>query len=49
MLNATRQAGATLGVAAMGAVGTAGTGSGYALLLPALMCAAAGAWFATAR
>jgi DHA2 family methylenomycin A resistance protein-like MFS transporter len=42
LLNAVRQTGATLGVAAMGAVST-----GYALFLAAAVCAAAGAWFAT--
>jgi DHA2 family methylenomycin A resistance protein-like MFS transporter len=50
LLNATRQSGATLGVAAMGAsVGLgagAGAGSTYAFLLAALVCAASGAWFA---
>lgn len=49
-LNATRQAGATLGVAAMGALAGTGTatGSAYALLLSAGICAAAGTWFARA-
>jgi DHA2 family methylenomycin A resistance protein-like MFS transporter len=46
LLNAVRQAGATLGVATMGALVGLGTGSTYALLLAALVCAAAGAWFA---
>jgi MFS transporter, DHA2 family, methylenomycin A resistance protein len=49
LLNAVRQAGATLGVASMGALaGAAGTaaGSACALILAALVCAAAGAWFA---
>jgi MFS transporter, DHA2 family, methylenomycin A resistance protein len=48
LLNAVRQAGATLGVATMGAVLSVGTTAGpaYALLLSALVCAAAGAWFA---
>ena len=47
LLNAVRQAGATLGVASMGALASAGTaaGSAYALILSALVCAAAGAWF----
>lgn len=50
LLNAVRQAGATLGVAAMGAFASAGTttGSAYALLASALVCAAGGAWFASA-
>jgi DHA2 family methylenomycin A resistance protein-like MFS transporter len=48
LLNAVRQAGATLGVVTMGALAGAGTatGSAYALILSALVCAAAGAWFA---
>jgi DHA2 family methylenomycin A resistance protein-like MFS transporter len=48
LLNATRQAGATLGVAAMGALAGTGTatGPGYALLLSAGICVAAGTWFA---
>ncbi|MFD0735606.1 MFS transporter [Planotetraspora mira] len=53
LLNATRQTGATLGVAAMGASVSlgAGAGSAYAFLLAALVCAASAAWFArgTAR
>lgn len=51
LLNATRQVGATLGVAIMGAplgAGAAAAGSAYALLLSALVCAAAGSWFAHA-
>ena len=50
LLNATRQAGATIGVAAMGAVTALGgvLGPAYALLLSALVCAATGVWFATA-
>jgi MFS transporter, DHA2 family, methylenomycin A resistance protein len=50
LLNAVRQAGATLGVAAMGALTGIGieAGSAYALLLSALVCAGAGAWFALA-
>jgi DHA2 family methylenomycin A resistance protein-like MFS transporter len=50
LLNATRQGGATLGVAAMGALASTGTstGSAYALLLSAVVCAGAGAWFARA-
>jgi len=50
LLNATRQGGATLGIAAMGALAGAGTttGSAYALLLSAVVCAGAGAWFARA-
>jgi DHA2 family methylenomycin A resistance protein-like MFS transporter len=50
LLNAVRQVGATLGVVTMGAfvgMGTV-TGSAYALLLPALVCVAAGFWFALA-
>lgn len=48
LLNAVRQAGATLGVAAMGALNSAGTAAGpaCALLLSALVCAGACAWFA---
>ncbi|MEV8638122.1 MFS transporter [Streptosporangium sp. NPDC051023] len=48
LLNAVRQTGATLGVAAMGALAGLGTviGSAYALLLSASVCAAAGVWFA---
>lgn len=51
LLNAVRQGGATVGVAIMGAVASSGSvagtiGSGYALLIPALVCAAAGVWFA---
>lgn len=44
LLNAARQTGATLGVAAMGAVTAAGSSAGpaYALLLSAAVCAAAG-------
>lgn len=48
LLNSVRQVGATLGVATMGAfvgMGTV-TGSACALLLSALVCAVAGAWFA---
>lgn len=50
LLNAVRQTGATLGVAAMGALAGLGTaaGSAYALLLSALVSVAAGAWFALA-
>ncbi|WP_225993132.1 MFS transporter [Actinomadura rudentiformis] len=50
LLNAVRQAGATLGVATMGAVVGLGTvtGPATALLLAALVCAAAGSWFALA-
>lgn len=50
LLNTVRQTGATLGIAAMGALARPGsvTGPAYALLLPALVCAAAGAWFALA-
>jgi DHA2 family methylenomycin A resistance protein-like MFS transporter len=50
LLNAVRQVGATLGVVTMGAfvgMGTV-TGSAYALLLSALVCVVAGAWFALA-
>ncbi|GAA4557836.1 MFS transporter [Planotetraspora kaengkrachanensis] len=46
LLNATRQSGATLGVAAMGATISLGTGSTYAFLLAAVVCAASAAWFA---
>jgi MFS transporter, DHA2 family, methylenomycin A resistance protein len=44
--NAVRQAGATMGVATMGAFVGAGTatGSTYALSLSAAVCAAAGSW-----
>ena len=53
LLNAVRQTGATLGVAAIGALTALGTvtGSAYALLPPALVCATVGTWFAlgTAR
>lgn len=45
-LNAVRQTGATLGVAAMGAV--LGHGTEYALFLSAGVCLVAGAWFALA-
>ncbi|MFB9837803.1 MFS transporter, partial [Actinoallomurus acaciae] len=45
-LNAVRQTGATLGVAAMGAV--LGHGTEYALLLSAGVCLVAGTWFALA-
>jgi DHA2 family methylenomycin A resistance protein-like MFS transporter len=51
MLNAVRQTGATLGVAAMGGLvglGAHGTGPAYAVLLAALVCLAAGAWFGLA-
>lgn len=50
VLNAVRQAGATLGVAAMGAFAGGGpvTGSTYALVLAAVVCAATGTWFALA-
>jgi DHA2 family methylenomycin A resistance protein-like MFS transporter len=50
LLNAVRQVGATLGVVTMGAFAGMGTvtGSAYALLLSALVCVAAGAWFALA-
>ncbi|GLZ03332.1 MFS transporter [Actinomadura sp. NBRC 104412] len=50
LLNAVRQAGATLGVASMGAVVSLGavTGPATALLLAALVCTAAGTWFALA-
>ncbi|MET9069976.1 MFS transporter [Streptosporangium sandarakinum] len=48
VLNAARQTGATLGVAAMGALTGLGAPAGpaAALLLPAVLCAAAGVWFA---
>ncbi|WP_433541524.1 hypothetical protein ACQP10_14480 [Streptosporangium sandarakinum] len=48
VLNAARQTGATLGVAAMGALTGLGAPAGpaAALLLPAVLCAAAGGWFA---
>ncbi|MFG1694476.1 MFS transporter [Nonomuraea sp. NPDC049309] len=48
LLNAVRQAGATLGVAAMGGVvGLGGTsGPATAMALAAAVCAAAGVWFA---
>jgi DHA2 family methylenomycin A resistance protein-like MFS transporter len=48
VLNAARQAGATLGVAVMGGFVGADTVSGsvYALSLAALVCLAAGGWFA---
>jgi DHA2 family methylenomycin A resistance protein-like MFS transporter len=51
LLNAVRQAGATLGVAAMGALNGTGTATGpaYALLLSAVVCAGAGTWFALAQ
>jgi MFS transporter, DHA2 family, methylenomycin A resistance protein len=45
-LNAVRQTGATLGVAAMGAL--VGHGAAYALILAVMVCFAAGAWFALA-
>ncbi|GAA5132808.1 MFS transporter [Pseudonocardia adelaidensis] len=50
LLNAVRQAGATLGVATTGAfVGHAtASGSAYALFLSASVCVAAGAWFTRA-
>jgi MFS transporter, DHA2 family, methylenomycin A resistance protein len=59
LLNAVRQAGATLGVAAMGSFVGAGAGGGtpagvtpdavaLAFALSALVCATAGAWFARA-
>ena len=50
LLNAIRQAGATLGVAAMGAFAGLGTATApaYALLLSALVSVTAGAWFALA-
>jgi MFS transporter, DHA2 family, methylenomycin A resistance protein len=50
LLNAVRQVGATLGVAAMGALNGTGTTTGpaYALLLSAVVCAGAGTWFALA-
>ncbi|MFV2174050.1 MFS transporter [Actinomadura sp. LOL_016] len=50
LLNAVRQAGATLGVATMGTAAGwgAATGPATALLLAALVCAATGAWFALA-
>jgi DHA2 family methylenomycin A resistance protein-like MFS transporter len=49
LLNAIRQTGATLGVATMGAFVSLdpARGSAYALLASALVCAAAGTWFAT--
>ncbi|MGP4019065.1 MFS transporter [Saccharopolyspora sp. 5N708] len=46
LLNATRQTGATLGVATMGSL--TGIGPAYALLLAALVCLAASTWFAHA-
>lgn len=46
LLNAVRQVGATLGVATMGAFAGQDHGSAAALLLAALVCAIAGAWFA---
>ncbi|HEY0538308.1 MAG TPA: MFS transporter [Actinoallomurus sp.] len=48
VLNAVRQTGGTLGVAVMGGFAGADTASGpaYALLLAALVCLAAGGWFA---
>jgi MFS transporter, DHA2 family, methylenomycin A resistance protein len=46
LLNAVRQAGATVGVATMGALAGTTAGSAYALLLSALICAGACAWFA---
>lgn len=48
VLNAARQGGATLGVAAMGALAGTGTATGtaYAMLLSAVVCAAAATWFA---
>ena len=48
VLNAVRQTGATLGVAVMGGLAGADIGSGpaYALSLAALVCLAAGGWFA---
>ncbi|MEW9529488.1 MFS transporter [Microbispora sp. NPDC049125] len=48
LLNAVRQTGATIGVATMGALAGLGTvtGSAYALLLAALVCAATGILFA---
>jgi MFS transporter, DHA2 family, methylenomycin A resistance protein len=51
LLNAVRQAGATLGVAFMGALAGTGTvgGSARALLASALVCAGAGLWFARWR
>jgi DHA2 family methylenomycin A resistance protein-like MFS transporter len=50
VLNAIRQAGATLGVAAMGALAGTGTrtGTADAMLLSAVVCAGAGTWFARA-
>lgn len=50
LLNAARQAGATLGVAAMGALAGAGTATGtaYALVLSAVVCVGAAAWFGRA-
>jgi DHA2 family methylenomycin A resistance protein-like MFS transporter len=46
LLNAVRQTGATLGVAAMG--GLAGEGAGTAFAVAAVVCLAAGAWFGLA-
>lgn len=48
LVNAIRQTGATLGVAAMGAFVSLDTvrGSAYALLVSALVCVTAGTWFA---
>lgn len=50
LLNAVRQAGATLGVAAMGGVMGLGEASGPATAMApaAAVCAAAGVWFASA-
>lgn len=51
LLNAVRQVGATLGVATMGVllgVDSIDTGTTYALGLSALVCAAAGTWYARA-
>lgn len=49
LLNAVRQAGATVGVATMGALVGEGTltGAAVALLLSALVCTGASVWFAS--